>query len=123
MLSLVFIFVFYLVLISYLCFVYIIIIEKKSPNISRIIPSINRCKTKIQAIEQNGKVWDELEKDLPLPISRKAELKVLLGNMQILFARTSMQDSHQIHVKYSQHSQFLMWIYFQPISCFQSLWK
>ena len=35
-----------------------------SLNFSRIIPSINRCKTKIQEIEHNGKVWDELEKDL-----------------------------------------------------------
>ena len=38
--------------------------QTDSLNFSRIIPSINRCKTKIQEIEQNGKVWDELEKDL-----------------------------------------------------------
>ena len=35
-----------------------------SLNYSRIVPAINRCKTKIQEIERKGDVWAELEKDL-----------------------------------------------------------
>ena len=50
-----------------------------SLNFSRIIPSINRCKTKIQEIEQNGKVWDELEKDLG---GRLRSLNITLTDIQ-----------------------------------------
>ena len=55
-----------------------------SLNFSRIIPSINRCKTKIQEIEQNGKVWDELEKDLggrlrSLTDIQESRIKSLVG--------------------------------------------
>ena len=35
-----------------------------SLHLSRIVPAINRCKTKIQESERKGDVWDELEKDL-----------------------------------------------------------
>ena len=35
-----------------------------SENFSRIRPSINCCKTKIQEINKNWKVWDKFEKDL-----------------------------------------------------------
>ena len=84
--------------------------QTASLNFSRIIPSINRCKTKIQEIEQNEKVWDKLEKDLggrlrslniTLTDIQESRIKSLVGNMQFLFVRTSMQDSHPIHVKYS----------------------
>ena len=50
-----------------------------SLNFSRIIPSINRCKTNIQKIEQNGKVWDELEKDLG---GRLRSLNITLTDIQ-----------------------------------------
>ena len=50
-----------------------------SPNFSRITPSIKRCKTKIQEIEQNGKVWDELEKDLG---GRLRSLNITLTDIQ-----------------------------------------
>ena len=30
----------------------------------RVVPAINRCKTKIPKIEGEGEVWAELEKDL-----------------------------------------------------------
>ena len=50
-----------------------------SLNFSRIIPSINRYKTKIQEIEQNGKVWDEREKDLG---GRLRSLNITLTDIQ-----------------------------------------
>ena len=50
-----------------------------SLNFSRITPSINRCKTKIQEIEQNGKVWDELEKDFG---GRLRSLNITLTDIQ-----------------------------------------
>lgn len=51
------------------------------------------------------KVYEELKKDLGAQLKslfRKRELKVLLDNMQILFVRTSLQDSDPSHEKYSQ---------------------
>ena len=33
-------------------------------NFSRIIPSINKCKTKIKEVAMSGKVWNELQNDL-----------------------------------------------------------
>ena len=35
-----------------------------SLNFFRVVPPINRCKTKIPKIEGKGEVWAELEKDL-----------------------------------------------------------
>ena len=35
-----------------------------SLNFSRILPSINKCKTKIKEVAKSGKVWNELQNDL-----------------------------------------------------------
>ena len=46
-----------------------------SLNFSRIVPAINKCKTKIQEIERKGHVWAELENNL------KGRLKSLEINL------------------------------------------
>ena len=38
--------------------------QARSLNYSRIIPSINKCKTKIKEVAKSGKVWNELQNEL-----------------------------------------------------------
>ena len=93
----------------------------RSLNFSRTIPSINRCKTKIQKIEKNGKVSDKQNdlggqlKSLNITFTDIQEniIKSPVGKYASSICQSIYADSHPIHVKYSQYSRSLMRIYFQ----------
>ena len=53
--------------------------QANSLNFSRIIPAINKCKTKIKEIERSGKVWKNLENDLE---SRLKPLSITFTDFQ-----------------------------------------
>ena len=53
--------------------------QANSLNFSRIVPAINKCKTKIREVENSGKVFEKLETDLA---SRLKPLNITLSEFQ-----------------------------------------
>ena len=65
--------------------------QANSLNFSRIVPAINKCKTKIKELEESGTIWEKLESDLG---SR-------LKSLNIFFTKFQQDRIKSLVVKYS----------------------